>query len=170
MRPLILSGGPAVGKTTCGRALALTRERAAYIDGDDIRQLVVAGAATPWSGPEGRAQHELAVRNAAALAENLLADGFAVTASDLVTAEVLPVYREQLPGCFIVHLAISLDAARARAATRPVYITDDEFELLHRVMAAPPDVDLVIDVTDMTAEEQIERLRDAWAHAERGVR
>jgi len=170
MRPLILSGGPAVGKTTCGRALAGARDRAAYIDGDDIRQLVVAGAATLWSGPEGQAQHELAVRNTAALARNLLADGFAVTASDVVTAETLPVYREHLPDCFIVHLAITLDAARARAATRPVYITDDEFELLHRITATPPAVDLVIDVTDMTVEQQIERVHDAWAEAEHGFR
>lgn len=33
MRPLVLSGGPAVGKTTCGRALAVTHDRAAYITG-----------------------------------------------------------------------------------------------------------------------------------------
>ncbi|MGH2533707.1 MAG: hypothetical protein ACRDJW_15555 [Thermomicrobiales bacterium] len=32
MRPLILTGGPAVGKTTCGRALTVERDRAAYID------------------------------------------------------------------------------------------------------------------------------------------
>jgi shikimate kinase len=42
MRPLILTGAPAVGKTTCGRALAVERDRAAYIDVDDIRQLIVA--------------------------------------------------------------------------------------------------------------------------------
>src|SRR5215218_2816130 len=42
MRPLILTGGPAVGKTTRGRALAVERDRAASIDVDDIRQLIVA--------------------------------------------------------------------------------------------------------------------------------
>lgn len=42
MRPLILTGSPAVGKTTCGRALAVERDRAADIDVDDIRQLIVA--------------------------------------------------------------------------------------------------------------------------------
>ena len=42
MRPLILTSGPAVGKTICGRALALERDRAAYIDVDDMRQLIVA--------------------------------------------------------------------------------------------------------------------------------
>ncbi|MFJ4296878.1 hypothetical protein [Curtobacterium sp. NPDC089689] len=165
MRPLILTGGPAVGKTTCARALAAERERAAYIDGDDVRQLVVAGAATPWSGPEGTAQHELAARNTAALARNLEGAGFDVTASDVVTSEVLPVYREHLPRCFIVHLAVSVDGARDRAATRPVFITDEEFELLHRMTAVPPAVDLVLDVTGMTVDEQIERVRGAWFQA-----
>ena len=42
MRPLILTGGPAVGKTTRGRALAVERDRAASIDVDDIRPLILA--------------------------------------------------------------------------------------------------------------------------------
>ncbi len=42
MRPLILTGGPAGGKTTRGRARAVERDRAAYIDVDDMRQLIVA--------------------------------------------------------------------------------------------------------------------------------
>lgn len=165
MRPLILSGGPAVGKTTCARALAAERERAAYIDGDDVRQLVVAGAATLWSGTEGTAQHELAARNTASLARNLAAAGFDVTASDIVTPAVLPVYRDQLPGCFVVHLAISIDDARERAATRPVCITDEEFELLHRMTSCPPAVDLVLDVTGMTLDAQVDRVRRAWSAA-----
>ena len=54
MRPLILSGGPAAGKTTCGRILAASCSRAAYIDADDVRQLVVSGGRTLWSGKETR--------------------------------------------------------------------------------------------------------------------
>ncbi|OII28546.1 hypothetical protein [Curtobacterium sp. MCBA15_013] len=165
MRPLILSGGPAVGKTTCGRALAAAEPRGAYIDGDDVRQIVIAGDATLWSGSEGRAQHALAARNVSALARNLLAAGFAVTASDVLTAETLAVYRAELPECFVVHLAITLEGARARAATRPVSITDDEFELLHRMTAVPPAVDLVLDVTDMAEADQVAALHRAWATA-----
>lgn len=71
MRPLILSGGPAVGKTTCGRALALERHRAAYIDADDIRQLIVAGHDTLSVGPDGQAQLLLGARNVAAIRQAL---------------------------------------------------------------------------------------------------
>jgi adenylylsulfate kinase-like enzyme len=170
MRPLLLSGGPAAGKTTCARALAGAQGRAAYIDGDDIRQLIVAGASTLWSGPDGRAQHTLAARNTANLARNLIGAGFVVTASDIVTSEVLPVYRSHLPECFIVHLAITLDEARTRATTRPVYITDEEFELLHRISATPPPVDLILDVTGMTVDDQIKYIGNAWAKAEPTVR
>lgn len=50
-RPLVLTGGPAVGKTTTARPLAEALPRAAFIDVDDLRQLVVAGHET-W-GPQG---------------------------------------------------------------------------------------------------------------------
>lgn len=165
LRPLVLSGGPAAGKTTCGRALAAARERAAFVDADDVRQLVVAGDVPLWSGAEGRAQHALAARNVGALGSNLLAAGFEVTVADVVTTDTLPVYRAALPGCFVVHLAIDLDAARERAATRPVYLTADEFELLHRTTAVPPAVDAVLDVSEMPLAEQIDRLRHLWTGA-----
>ncbi|WP_254787066.1 GNAT family N-acetyltransferase [Curtobacterium sp. MCBA15_001] len=165
LRPLILTGGPAVGKTTSGRALAAARPRAAYIDGDDVRQLVVAGDATLWSGPEGRAQHALGARNVAAMATNMLAAGFTVTASDVVTAETLEVYRAALPDAFVVHLAIRPEAARARAATRPAYLTPEEFDLLHRMTATPPAVDLVLDVSDLSEQEQLAQIDAAWTAA-----
>ncbi|HXH34155.1 MAG TPA: hypothetical protein VNJ54_07045 [Plantibacter sp.] len=162
MRPLVLSGGPAVGKSTCGRRLATHRTRAAFVDVDDIRQLIVSGDATLWSGPEGESQHVLAASNAAAIGRNVLRAGFDVTMADVVTAEALAVYRAELPDCFIVHLAVSFDEALRRARTRVVYITDEEFELVHKLMTVPPDVDLVLDVTGMTLDEQTDSIRAAW--------
>lgn len=166
MRPLVLSGGPAVGKSTCGRRLAEERDRAAFIDADDIRQLVVAaGDATLWSGAEGLRQHVLAARNVAALARNLAHADFAVTIADVVTAEALAVYRAELPDCFVVQLALPVDEALERAATRRVYLTDDEFLFLHHLMAIPPDVDAVLDVSGLTIEEQTDAIRRVWLSA-----
>lgn len=165
MRPLVISGGPAVGKSTCARRLAEEQERGAFIDADDIRQLVVAGDATLWSGAEGRAQHVLAARNVAALARNLTESDFAVTIADVVTAEALAAYRAELPECVVVHLAIPLVEARERAATRRVYLTDDEFDLLHDLLATPPDVDVVLDVAGLTVDEQTDAIRRAWVSA-----
>ena len=74
-------------------------------------------------------------------------------------------YRKELPDCFIVHLQLSLAAARQRAKTRRVYLTDDEFDLLHRMVAVPPKADLVLDVDHLTQEQQIRTLRTAWTSA-----
>ncbi|MCO1339042.1 hypothetical protein BJH93_09090 [Kocuria polaris] len=52
-----------------------------------------------------------------------------------------------------------------RAMTRPVYLTDDEFVLLHDLIVNPPDVDLVIDVEGMTVEDQLPEVRGAWYSA-----
>jgi len=82
--PLVLTGGPAAGKSTTGRALAQSSARAAFVDVDDVRQLVVSGGATVWEGPEGGRQWDLAARNACALAANFSAAGF-----DVVVADVL---------------------------------------------------------------------------------
>ncbi len=131
LRPLVLTGGPAVGKSTCARALAEALPRAAVIDADDVRQLVVTGAAAPWQGPEGRAQHALGARNAAMLARSLHAAGFAVVVADVITPATAEVYRAELPTCLLVHLRISVAGARQRAATRSVHLTDEEFVLLH---------------------------------------
>jgi hypothetical protein len=165
VRPLILSGGPAVGKSTCGRLLAESRARAAFIDVDDIRQLVVAGAATLWSGAEGESQHVLAARNTSGLARNFLSAGFDVVAADLPSADSLVMYRDDLPECLVVHLAISFDGALRRAATRPVYLTDEEFELLHRMTETPPAVDVVLDVDGLTIEQQTRAIADVWGRA-----
>jgi len=51
--PLLLTGGPAVGKTVTARALAETTYRCAYLDVDDIRQLIKNGA-PPLRGPVPR--------------------------------------------------------------------------------------------------------------------
>lgn len=133
LRPLLLTGGPAVGKTVTARALAESTARCAYIDVDDVRQLVQTGCAAPWDGEEGRAQHLLGVRNAAALAANFSAGGFNVTMSDVIDAELLHLYRELVPGVMVIRLSITRAMAHARAQSRRVYLTDQEFRNL-----APP--------------------------------
>jgi hypothetical protein len=162
----VLTGGPAVGKTTCGRRLAGSRATAAYVDVDDLRQLVVSGAAAPWQGPEGARQRLLSATNACALAGHLLAAGFETVIADVVSPSTAAVYRRELPGCLLVHLRISLDAALERAATRHVYLTDDEFRWLHRQeVEQPPPADLVLQVDGWTVDEQCARLEQVWSRA-----
>lgn len=162
-RPLVLTGGPAVGKTTTGRALAQRRPRAAFVDADDVRQLVVAGARPLWRGDEGAAQHRLGAQNTSLLAESFLRAGFEVVVADVVTPSTAAAYRTRLPDCLLVHLVVPVDEARRRAATRQVWLTDDEFALLHRRdIDDPPDVDHRMDVASMSFEEQVDAVDDLW--------
>jgi predicted ATPase len=160
--PLLLTGGPAVGKTVTARALAEAVPRTAYVDVDDVRQLVKNGAAAPWEGDEGAAQQVLGVRNAAALIRNFAASGFNGTISDVASPQTLTLYRQLLPNVVVVHLMTSLAEARRRARMRPVYLTDQEFETLHQEQSRLVAVDRRLDVTQLDHAEQVRQVRAIW--------
>jgi len=161
-RPLVLSGGPAVGKTTTARHLAEALPRAAFIDVDDLRQLVVAGHEA-W-GVEGDAQRALGAVNACALARRFTAAGFDVAIADVVTPATAQVYRQQLSGCLLVHLTVTPAEAHRRAATRQVWLTEEEFDHLHRVDTEnPPPADHHLDVTTYIPAEQQAVAEALWA-------
>ncbi|PZG15176.1 hypothetical protein [Nonomuraea aridisoli] len=161
-RVLVLSGPPAAGKSTLGRRLAGMRDRCAFIDVDDVRQLVVAGAAAPWEGAEGRRQRRLSAVNAGSLAKNFVAAEMDVVIADVVNEETLAVYRGALDGLVVVHLHVAYGRARARALGRPIHLTWDEFELLHREQEAVTGVDLWLDTTGLSVEETAERVLGLW--------
>ncbi len=58
--------------------------------------------------------------------------------ADVVTPATADVYRQQLRGCLLVHLTITLAEAHRRAATRLVWLTEEEFDQLHRADAEDP--------------------------------
>lgn len=161
-RPLLLTGGPAVGKTTTARALAELTQPCAYIDVDDVRQMIKSGGVAPWKGPEGGAQHLLGVRNAAALVANFTDAGFNVILSDVVTSDLLGSYRDLVPELVAIRLVCDLPTARERANTRPVYITAEEFDMLHRQQDEPLETDLELDVSRMTLDAQVLAVRRQW--------
>ena len=163
MHPLLLTGPPAVGKSTTANALARSRPRAAVIDVDDIRHLVVSGHAAPWDGSEGRLQQRIGVENACDLTQRLHFVGVDVVLADVVSAETLGIYRERLPSLVIVKLRLPLAAARRRASSRPLYLTDQEFEDLHAADGSTDlRVDAVLDVEHLTPDEQTRALMQVW--------
>ena len=161
--PLVLTGGPAVGKSTTGRLLARRFTRAAFIDVDDIRQLVIAGSAAPWEGAEGLAQQELGVLNTCGLAERFRRYGFQVVIADVLTPHTEQLYRRHLSGCVIVRLHTTPEEVRQRARTRTVHLTDDEFEALHfQDRQQPPAADHHLDVTSLDIASQVEAVQRLW--------
>ena len=164
MRPLLLTGPPAAGKSTTARVLADSLPLAAMIDVDDIRQLVVAGHAAPWDGEAGLIQQRIGVENACDLARRFAGSGIEVVMADVLTSRTAELYRARLPSVLIVQLRISLGEARRRAALRPVYLTDDEFELLHRQQPSDADLyDHVIDVDGLDQAAQVAAVRHIWS-------
>ncbi len=87
-----------------------------------------------------------------------------MTITDVLTPETAAVYREELPGCLVVHLRVPLAEARRRATTRQVWLTDAEFTDLHGIDAAdPPPVDHVVDVAGYSIDEQVAAVGALWA-------
>lgn len=160
--PLLLTGGPAVGKTATARMLAETTSRTAYVDIDDIRQLVRNGAAAPWDGAEGRAQQLLGVQNGTLLARNFTAAGFNVIITDVVQPTTLIEYRRLIPEVLAIRLVVSLGEAWRRARSRKMYLTDEEFEALHAEQGEALEVDVELDVTHLDQAEQAACVRAPW--------
>jgi predicted kinase len=162
-RPLVLTGGPAVGKSSCARVLASTRLQAAVIEVDDIRQLIVSGGAAPWEGKQGRRQQHLGVDNACALTRRFLDAGIDVVLTDVLTPGTLSLYRRLVPEILVVHLRVRLAEAQRRAATRVVHLTEDEFLALHEAdRSAYLAADHALDVTSMTLKEQAAAIAQLW--------
>ena len=163
--PLVLTGGPAAGKSATALALAESTTRTAFVDVDDVRQLVKNGGAPPWEVPEGLAQQDLAVRNTSAIAANFLSSGFKVTIADVLTARTLALYRELLPEVVVVRLRISVEEARRRAALRTVFLTDEEFDALHEAQRDSLAVDHDVEVSALGLQEQVQLVGRLWRPA-----
>ena len=169
-RPLVLTGGPAAGKTTTGRRLAEGRPRAAFVDVDDVRQFVVAGAEPLWGGEEGVAQHRLAALNGCLLARSLVRHRFDVVVADVLTPQTARDYRSELPDCLLVHLVVPFAEAQRRAAMRHRWLTDEEFRELHRNDANwPPEVDHSLEVGELSFEEQLAVVEEVWTASDRSA-
>ena len=144
-------------------ALARSARVGAMIDVDDVRHFVVAGHAAPWEGADGLKQQQLGVENACALARRFLRAGVEVVLADLVTPTTAPLYRRGLADLRIVRLQLPLDEARRRARLRPVYLTEREFDELHKLeVSSAYDVDAVLDVGHLAFPEQLRAVADLW--------
>ncbi len=161
--PLVLTGGPAVGKSTTAGRLARGRPRAAVVDVDDVRLMVVAGHIPPWRGGEGAAQHRLGIQNACGLAQRFLTHRIDVVLADVLTPNTTRLYRDLLPSCLIIRLQVTAAEAERRASMRPVYLTDNEFKHLDaQDRDDPPPADHHLEVTAMTLEQQVTAVSAFW--------
>ena len=161
MAVIVLTGGPAAGKTTLARAVAGGRERCAVVDVDEVRWMLLQPHVAPWGGAEGRRQQLLGVKNACWLAQSFIADGCDVIVTDVLTHETASLYRQSIPGAAIVRLTVDFAVALERSDARGWALTRDEFETLHREQETYTDFDLEIDTTSIDVETLVAAVKTA---------
>jgi chloramphenicol 3-O-phosphotransferase len=164
-RPLLLTGPPAVGKSSVARALAEQRPRSAIVEVDDLRRMVQAGAVAAWASAEGERQTCIAARHACALLASFTEAGFDAIATDVLLGDAGAVYASAVPRPLVVRLAVSQDEALRRAATRPVHLTEQEFHHLHRCERGAEIADAQVDTTRLSLEQLTVVVEELWRAA-----
>ena len=156
---LVLIGGPAgAGKTTLAGAWCASRPRAAHIQLDHVRSLIVSGLAHPQGGgPEAGAQYALAVRACCRLAEVYLDAGYDVAIDDVLEPDTFErIWRPALADRKFSLLIVlpSLDATLQRARRRDKRVREDIIRAQHAACARWHE-ELRLDTTGLNVDESL---------------
>jgi hypothetical protein len=162
LRPLLITGPPAVGKSSLALLLAESVPRCAVIDVDDLRELVKSGAAAPWRPGEGSRQTELASHNGALLMTSFHARGFNVIATDVLLGDAFSAYAGSPEPPLVVHLRVSVDEALRLAGMRCGSFSPDEFRLVHELEKGAGVADESIETADRSLQECADHILRLW--------
>jgi predicted kinase len=160
---LALFGGPAgAGKSTLARAWCAGRERAAHVELDAVRDLIVGGRADPQQpGALQSEQYTLSVAACLALARTFLEAGYDVAIDDALPPAAFERYwRPRVAGLDwrIVILLPSLQETLRRSRARAKRVLERHTIGQHRASQSWPAA-LRIDTTGLTVEESLDRVR-----------
>ena len=154
----LFTGIPGAGKSTIAQAFAEHHDRAAFVAGDALRELVVSGVAWPEGNElEGETlrQYELSIRNQCLLARSFSEAGFLpVLDGVVVTKHHLKAYTSYLVGgqVNLVVLAPSADVARRRDLERAGETSPDFTHLDAVLREELAGLGLWVDSSALTAE------------------
>jgi predicted kinase len=163
LRPLLITGNPAVGKSTIAHLVVQSKNRAVVIESDDLRQQVKSGAVPIWESDEGRKQGLLAIENAACLARNYMEQGFEVVISDFTTNEGLALYKDLIDDLLVVQLQASSDVLTNRSSSRVEYLTSEEVRTLQSMTSNSPElISHTFDTSHLSVAETCEEVLRIW--------
>lgn len=163
---LILTGPPGAGKSSVAQALADRYDRVAHIDVDTLRGFITPTGYIAPDKPGWERQRALATRNACTLAQNFMAERFAVIIDDVVTSRAeLDLYIEGLTPVGVpvhfVRLLPSREACQTRNRERRtgrmgagrIEVVYDQFEAAGEMPGS------VIDSSSLSIEATADRLQ-----------
>ncbi|MGO1051768.1 GNAT family N-acetyltransferase [Crossiella sp. CA198] len=166
-RLIVLTGISAAGKTTVGRLLAESFERGAFVEGDQVREMVRTGRIdmTPEPGQQALDQLHLRYRQAAALADSFVAAGFTAVVEDVIIGDGLRDFLAAVrsPLVHLVVLAPETGAvdARERARAKTGYGGEWTVDVLDGMFRADtPRLGLWLDSSGQTPAETVREILD----------
>jgi predicted kinase len=156
---LTLIGGPAgAGKSTLAEAWCAARLRAAHIELDAMRNLIVSGLADPQvSGDLQGEQYKLSVNACCALVRVFLDGGYDVAVDDVLEPEAFERHWQPALGEMDVSLVIilpNLEETLRRAAARDKRVRPQIIEQQYAACSRWPEVRRV-DTTGLSVEESL---------------
>jgi predicted kinase len=162
---VVLFGGPAgAGKSTLARAWCSTRTRAAHVELDEIRSLIVTGLADPQVAGELQSeQYEVAVAAACGLARSFVGAGYDVAVDDVLEPEPFArlwrAHLDELDWRVVIVLP-SLEETLARSSGRPKRVLEDLTREQHRRSAKWPQ-GVRVDTTGLSIPASLKLVEEA---------
>jgi hypothetical protein len=174
-RAVLVIGAQAAGKSAVGRALAGRFERGAFIEGDVLWKMVVAGRRDMSGTPDPEAEQQLALRyrNGAMLCESFVVAGFTAVHADNMYGPTVEQHLRSLR-CVrsLVVLRPSVDAIERRererggsaylAWTPPGGSIRDAISRFDAWVGETPRLGLWLDSSDLTVEETVDEVIARW--------
>ncbi|HEX2172502.1 MAG TPA: AAA family ATPase [Dehalococcoidia bacterium] len=164
----VISGTQGAGKSTVARLLAERFERGAWVSGDALQRMIVAGGRWPEGGEmseESARQLRLRLKHACLLGTSFVEAGITAVVDDIVIGDRVDDLLEELAGrrFVFVMLAPRLEVVRAREAGRGTRLWEQWEWLDDIVRKQTHRLGLWIDNSDQTPEETVDAiLRRAW--------
>ena len=159
---LLLTGPAGAGKTTVATAWCRRRAKAAMIQLDEVRGLIVSGYVDPQGEPTAvhREQYEIAARGCIALAREFVAAGYDVATDVCCPPSVFDeIWRPALAGLDwrLVVLRPSLDETLRRGRERDKRVREDIVVSQHASEGGWA-TELQLDSSGLSVDETVDRV------------
>jgi hypothetical protein len=173
---VLVVGAQASGKSSVARLLAARVSRGAFIEGDVLWKMIVAGAVDMSAEASAEADRQLALRyrHGALLCESFVAEGFVAVHAENMFGPTVEQHLRSLrcPRSLVVlrpcpEVIEEREQLRGTNAYRPWIPPGgslrDAVILFDEWVATTPRIGLWVDSSDQTVDETVDLILDRWA-------